>query len=335
MSMNLHSTPLLRDSSTSAAGTSRGSFPRPRGFTLVELLVVIGIIAVLISILLPTLRGVRRQAAVVQCSSNMKQIATAMLMYIQDNKGKFPPCQVRAGGPGLPNGIWFPNELVRLNYIKGAPNAFADGPGTQKKVSNKSVFRCPEGHDADFKGGAGNYPTDLLNNSYQIANESQAQAEGFGIASWYMLNSRNLSASGAWPPTSSNAKVTPFLYFNGNGPQIDIDLKDPKWQRNLSMIRRGSEFVMLVESADTNWFDQTQGAPPYDNVWLKRLGARHGKKTKDGANAFTNLAFFDGHVGLYPSERFTRRTATGGNDNALVDQYQETIFFLNKQRGGW
>jgi prepilin-type N-terminal cleavage/methylation domain-containing protein len=62
-----------------------------RGFTLIELLVVIGIIAVLISILLPTLRGVRRQANLVQCSSNMKQVTTALLMYIQDNKGKHPP----------------------------------------------------------------------------------------------------------------------------------------------------------------------------------------------------------------------------------------------------
>src|SRR5215213_6600643 len=71
------------------ARTSLG-LARRRGFTLIELLVVIGIIAVLMSILLPTLRGVRRQANLVQCSSNMKQVATAMLMYIQDNKGKFP-----------------------------------------------------------------------------------------------------------------------------------------------------------------------------------------------------------------------------------------------------
>ena len=298
-----------------------------RAFTLVELLVVIGIIAILLGILLPTITGARRQAAVVQCSSNMKQVATSMLMYIQDNKGKFPPCQVRAGGPGLPNGFWFATELVRLNYIK-APNAFPDGPNTNKKVPNKSVFRCPEGFDTDFKGGAGNYPTDLLNNSYQIANETEAKADGFGIASWYMLNSRNLSASGAWPPKDSNAKCTPFLYFNGNGPLIDTDLKDSKWQRNLSMIRRAGEFVMIVEAADTNWFDQTQNG----TIWLKRLGARHGKKTKDGLNAMTNLAFFDGHIGLYPSEKFTKESI-GKGDNALVDQYQETIFFLNKQRG--
>ena len=50
-----------------------------------------GIIAVLIGILLPALNKARRAAATVQCSSNMRQIATAMLQYIQVSKGRFPP----------------------------------------------------------------------------------------------------------------------------------------------------------------------------------------------------------------------------------------------------
>jgi prepilin-type processing-associated H-X9-DG protein len=71
----------------------------------------------------------------------------------------------------------------------------------------------------------------------------------------------------------------------------------------------------------------------YPYIYLSRLGARHGKKTKDGANAKSNLGFFDGHVSLYETEPFTRAAKSNANENNLVDYYSETIFYLNKQRG--
>ena len=66
--------------------------PRKRStaFTLVELLVVIGIIALLISMLLPALQRAREQANKVKCLSNMKQIGNAAMLYAHDNKGEFP-----------------------------------------------------------------------------------------------------------------------------------------------------------------------------------------------------------------------------------------------------
>lgn len=70
-----------------------------RGFSLIEVLVVIGIMSLLMAILLPSIEGVRHRAYITDCASNLRQIGQYLTMYANDNHGAYPRTRYQ---PGLP-----------------------------------------------------------------------------------------------------------------------------------------------------------------------------------------------------------------------------------------
>src|SRR5688500_8605665 len=92
-----------------------------RGFTLVELLVVIGIIALLISILLPALSAARKQAAAVKCAAQLRDLGNAYSLYAVDNKGWWPVLKhdnYQVGGMTAPgDAYWW--DFVSKYVAKG------------------------------------------------------------------------------------------------------------------------------------------------------------------------------------------------------------------------
>ncbi len=123
-----------------------------RAFTLVELLVVIGIIALLISILLPALSRAKEAAARTACLSNHKQILTAVHMYAGDNKGFLPFCNWRSYDNTF-TGFCYKGVIAGGSTNAQVVQQLKQGSLFQYLKSEK-IYRCP--FDTEPPGSVGN-----------------------------------------------------------------------------------------------------------------------------------------------------------------------------------
>jgi prepilin-type N-terminal cleavage/methylation domain-containing protein len=171
------------------------------GFTLVELLVVIGIIALLIAILLPGLQRARESANRIMCGSNQRQLLLGLHMYLNEHNGAFYPQAEHAGAvPRFAEGgnttiiesRWAPQRWVGLGYI------------TPYLGTRSRAFFCPSYSWVEGFGSASSMDQNI--EEFVANNPGGGQTHSsyaFGLAPiMYRQVGRNPSAPGAesWKP---------------------------------------------------------------------------------------------------------------------------------------
>lgn len=179
---------------------------RTNGFTLVELLVVISIIALLIAVLLPSLAAARRQAQVISCQVGFKSMYVSYTMYMLDSKDYYVPADLvlannaRDASSNQRGAHWYgtyvPRMLINSGYTQGSLEYTGTSDTSTVKLY-KGAGRCPTAQDDWIYTSGGPYRFPLGYNSY------------LGFATPPMV--QNGTAAPGVVPYSSLTDITQYL----------------------------------------------------------------------------------------------------------------------------